>query len=260
MAKRRQSVLEGGMAAVVDAVIPRFFTAAFLDRKPAAAQWARRTFLATAPEGYAGCCAAIRDLDQRGLLDRIRAPTFVLAGDRDVATPFAGHGDVLAEGIAGARVAILPAAHISALELPRTFARSIAEFLEPAVRDRLEAGFARRRSVLGGGHVDRARQSTTELTRSFQELITTYAWGTVWQRPGLDRRTRSLPVLAMTAALGRWEEFRLHLRAALDGGMEWCEVEEALLQVAIYAGVPAANTAFHLASEEREQRARLPVE
>ena len=114
----------------------------------------------------------------------------------------------------------------------------------------LAAGFEKRRAILGSQHVDSAEAATTDFTRDFQELITRYVWGTVWQRPGLDDRTRRLLVLATTAALGRWEEFRLHVRAGLAAGLEPCDVEEALLQTAVYAGFPAANTGFHIASEE----------
>ncbi|MGF2075444.1 carboxymuconolactone decarboxylase family protein, partial [Enterococcus casseliflavus] len=80
-------------------------------------------------------------------------------------------------------------------------------------------------------------------------LITRYVWGEIWTRPGLDHMTRRLLVLTTTASLGRWEEFRLHLTAGLAHDLEWCDVEEVLLQVAVYAGVPAANTAFHIAQE-----------
>ena len=115
--------------------------------------------------------------------------------------------------------------------------------------DPLEAGFRIRREILGNEHVDRAVAATTDFNREFQSLITRYAWGTVWTRPGLDHRTRRLLVLAMMASLGRWEEFRLHVSAALKHGLEPCDMKEVLLQVAIYAGVPAANTAFVIAKE-----------
>jgi alkylhydroperoxidase/carboxymuconolactone decarboxylase family protein YurZ len=105
--------------------------------------------------------------------------------------------------------------------------------------------------VLGDAHVDRSIAATTNFNRDFQELITRFAWGTIWTRPGLDRRTRRLLVLAITASMGRWEEFRLHLRAGVAHELEWVDVEEVLLQVAVYAGVPAANTGFHIAIEER---------
>ena len=119
--------------------------------------------------------------------------------------------------------------------------------------DPKEAGFAVRRAVLGDAHVDRSIAAATEFTRDFQELITRYAWGTIWTRPGLDRRTRRLLVLAMTAALGRWEEFRLHVRAALEHGMEPCDLKEMLLQAAVYTGVTVGNTGFHIAAEEIEK-------
>ena len=107
--------------------------------------------------------------------------------------------------------------------------------------------------MLGEAHVDRSIAATTDFNREFQELITRYAWGTIWTRPGLDRRTRRLLVLAMMAALGRWEEFRMHVRTALEHGFEPCDLKELLLQSAIYAGVPVANTGFHIAIEEIEK-------
>ncbi len=110
--------------------------------------------------------------------------------------------------------------------------------------DQVERGMRVRRAVLGEEHVDRAQASTTEFTRDFQEFITRYAWGDVWSRPGLDRKTRSMLVIAITAALGRTEELRLHVRGSRNTGVTREEVREVLLQVAVYAGVPAANTAF----------------
>ena len=129
--------------------------------------------------------------------------------------------------------------------------RRSSTFLGPApdVLPDSPKGFAVRRTVLGDAHVDRSIAGTTAFTRTFQELITRLAWGTIWTRPGLDHRTRRLLVLAMTASLGRWEEFRLHVRTGLAGELEACDLEEVLLQVSVYAGVPAANTAFHIAGE-----------
>jgi 3-oxoadipate enol-lactonase/4-carboxymuconolactone decarboxylase len=251
METRRRTVLESGMAAIEAGVMQRFFTAETLSRGDAAAASVRATLLATNPAGYAGCCAAVRDMDHRGLLAGIRTPVLIVCGSRDVSTPWSGHGEVLAHEIAGARVVHLDTAHLSNLERPRAFTAALAGFLLPApAGDPREAGFAMRRGVLGDAHVDRATANATDFTREFQEWITRYAWGSVWTRPGLDVRTRRLLVLAMTAALGRWEEYRLHVRTGLAGGLELCDLKEALLQVAVYAGVPAANTAFHLAEEE----------
>jgi 4-carboxymuconolactone decarboxylase len=110
-------------------------------------------------------------------------------------------------------------------------------------------GMAVRRAVLGDEHVDRATASATDLTRDFQQLITEYAWGTIWTRPGLDRRSRSLITLTALVARGHHEELAMHLRAALTNGLTVDEIKETLLQTAIYCGVPDANTAFRIAQQ-----------
>jgi 3-oxoadipate enol-lactonase/4-carboxymuconolactone decarboxylase len=238
------------MAAIVDLAMQRFFSPETLAQKNPRAASVRSVLLGTSPVGYSGCCAALRDMDHAELLAKISSPTLVIVGDTDVSTPWLGHGEVLAREISGASVTHLPAAHLSNLERPHSFTAALIEFLHPGSQDDpLQAGFKIRREVLGNAHVDRAVASTTAFTKEFQELITRYAWGTIWSRPGLDRRTRRLLVLAMTAALGRWEEFTLHLRAGLEHELEPCDLKEVLMQVAVYAGVPAANTGFKIASE-----------
>ncbi|HUC63397.1 MAG TPA: 4-carboxymuconolactone decarboxylase [Alphaproteobacteria bacterium] len=111
-------------------------------------------------------------------------------------------------------------------------------------KDRYDKGMKVRRAVLGDAWVDRALEKRTPFNAEFQEFITRYAWGEIWTRPGLDRKTRSCMVLATTMALGRWEEFRLHVRAAFNNGLTKDDIKEVLMQTAIYAGVPAANTGF----------------
>lgn len=118
--------------------------------------------------------------------------------------------------------------------------------------DRYEQGMAVRRAVLGDAHVDRAEARRSPLTSDFQDYITRCAWGEVWTRPGLDRRTRSCITVAMLVALNRGEELAMHLRAALTNGVTVDELKEVLLQTAVYAGVPAANAAFRIASEVLE--------
>jgi 3-oxoadipate enol-lactonase/4-carboxymuconolactone decarboxylase len=250
MEARRQTVLQHGMAAIEETVMQRFFTAQTLSVNPPTVARIRRVLLGTAPDGYAACCAAVRDMNQTALLAGIRAPVLIIAGDHDVSTPWQGHGDVIAREIPHAQVEHLPTAHLSNLERPRSFTAALIRLLMPPPSDTLAAGFEKRRAVLGKDYVDRAQAAMTDFTRDFQELLTRYAWGTIWQRPGLDERTRRLLVLVIAAALGRWEEFRLHVRASLAGGLEACEIQEALLQTAVYAGVPSGNTAFHIASEE----------
>jgi len=116
-------------------------------------------------------------------------------------------------------------------------------------QERHAKGMEVRRAVLGNAHVDRAQANRTELTTEFQDLITRYAWGEIWTRPGLPRHTRSLMTIVMMVALNREEELRLHLRAASNNGVTRDEIKEALMQAAIYCGVPAANSAFHMAQE-----------
>ena len=251
MEARRKTVLAEGMAAVADTVMQRFFSPGFLASGSTSVAQSRRTLVATDPAGYAGCCAAIRDMNGVADLDRIGCPALIVDGELDVAFPWSGHGDVLAKGIPGAAVIHLPAAHLSNLERPRSFTAAVLQFLMPADSDTYDAGMRVRRRVLGDAHVDRA--TAKALSADFQDLITRYAWGAIWTRPGMDVRTRRLLALGMTAALGRWEEFRMHVRTGLPAELEWCDVEEVLLQAAIYAGVPIANSGLHYAAEERER-------
>jgi 4-carboxymuconolactone decarboxylase len=116
-----------------------------------------------------------------------------------------------------------------------------------------QSGMKVRREVLGDAHVDRAEAARTPLTEEFQDLLTRYAWGEIWTRPGLDRRTRSCITVAMLVALNRNDELALHMRAALTNGVTADELKEILLQTAIYCGLPAANTAFGLASKVLEE-------
>jgi 4-carboxymuconolactone decarboxylase len=121
-------------------------------------------------------------------------------------------------------------------------------------RQRYEQGMKVRRAVLGDAHVDASLKNRNEFNEEFQDLITRYAWGEIWSRPGLPRQTRSMLTLAMMVALNRPDELRMHLRAALNSGVTREEIREVLLQTAVYCGVPAANSAFHLAQEVFEQQ------
>ena len=115
-------------------------------------------------------------------------------------------------------------------------------------RERFELGTKKRRKVLGDAWVDRSNAKKTEFNAEFLDLISRYAWGEIWTRPGLDDRTRRLLVLGSMIALGRWEEFKLHIRAAItEGAISKNDIKEVIMQQAIYCGVPAANTAFHTA-------------
>jgi 4-carboxymuconolactone decarboxylase len=119
--------------------------------------------------------------------------------------------------------------------------------------DAHERGMKARREVLGDEHVDAAVERTTDFTADFQDFITRYAWGEIWSRPGLDRRTRSAITLTALTAMGRFDELGIHVRAALRNGLSEDEIKEVLLQSAIYCGVPAANSAFAVAQRILEE-------
>jgi len=257
-AARIDTVRLGGTAAIADAALGRFFTASFLSSRPDLTGGIRAGMLAMSAEGYAACGAAIRDMDLRPHLPSIAVPTLVIAGERDISTPYEGHGKLIAEAVPGARTALLDAPHLAQAETPASFAAALVDFLHelqpghaPGAADdpAYSAGLQTRRNVLGDAWVDRALAARTPFNSDFQAMITRIAWHEVWNRPGLDHRTRRLLVLAITAALGRWEEFALHARSGLERqGFEITELRETLMQLAIYAGVPAANTAFAEAS------------
>jgi 4-carboxymuconolactone decarboxylase len=124
--------------------------------------------------------------------------------------------------------------------------------------DTYDRGMQVRRAVLGEAHVDRAAAGTTDFNREFQDLITRYAWGEIWTRPGLDRKTRSCMVLTAMMALGHWDEFRMHVRAAFNNGLTEDDIKEVILQAAIYCGVPVANHAFKEAAAVFAERAGRP--
>jgi 4-carboxymuconolactone decarboxylase len=119
-------------------------------------------------------------------------------------------------------------------------------------RKRYDEGMKTRRSVLGDAHVDRTLENRSKFNEPFQELITRYAWGEIWNRPGLPKKVRSLLTLSMLVALNREEEFRMHVKAAHAIGVSREEIQEVLLHAAIYCGVPAANSAFHAAEQVLE--------
>lgn len=116
-------------------------------------------------------------------------------------------------------------------------------------KERYDNGLKVRREVLGDAHVERTLTNRTPFNTDFQEFITRYAWGDIWARPGLPRHTRSLITLALMAALNRGDEFKMHVRAAFNNGVTRDEINEVLMHTALYAGLPAANAAYHLAAE-----------
>ncbi|KWT60161.1 3-oxoadipate enol-lactonase [Streptomyces albus subsp. albus] len=272
--ERAALVREQGMAAIAETTPARWFTPAFVGTPEA--RGLLDGLRAVAPEGYAACCDALASYDLRDDLGRIGAPTLVVAGRDDPATPPA-HARELADGIPAASLTELAgAAHLANAERPAQVLAALLGHLaaHPAAgegtdrtdgtggadltddRTRRAAGAAVRRAVLGDAHVDRAATRTTAFTAVFQDFITRYAWGEIWTRPGLSRHTRSCVTITALVARGHHEELELHPRAALRNGLTAEDIQEVLLQSAVYCGVPAANSAFALAdrviTEHRE--------
>jgi 3-oxoadipate enol-lactonase / 4-carboxymuconolactone decarboxylase len=247
--ERVDNVRAQGLATIADGAMARFLSPQFAAIHPDCVAGVRRTLLSTA--GYGGAAAAIRDGELLGRLASIKVPTLVVSGNKDVSMPFAPHSEALLAAIGGSMSARIDAGHLAPLEAPHVLGQAIHQFLgaddEPrrAARTLYEAGLINRRRILGDAWVDHALANRTALDAEFQEMITRIAWHEVWGRIGLDERTRRLLVISVTASLGRWEEFSLHTRAGLThGSFSADELKEVLMQLAIYAGLPAANTAF----------------
>lgn len=255
-AERVTKVRAEGTTAIADLAMDRFLSPGFIDANPELSQSIRRGLTWMADAGYAGAGAAIRDMQLISRIAAIKVPTLVVVGDNDVSTPSAGHGDRIKKAIPAAGLAHLSSAHLAPVEAPVELASLLRAFLLPrpedeAAEDKLFAsGLINRRRILGSEWVDRSLAARTAFNTDFQALITRVAWHEIWGRPGLDDRTRRLLVIAITASLGRWEEFRLHVSAGLSrGGFTPDELKETLMQTAIYAGLPAANTGFSEATE-----------
>jgi 3-oxoadipate enol-lactonase/4-carboxymuconolactone decarboxylase len=243
--ERAALVRAQGCGAIAKAAVARWFTPEFAARSSELVARMEQMVASTPAEGYAACCEAIATWDHRGSLAAIEAPTWVLAGERDSATPPA-HAYALGALIPNVRVTVLEStAHLALAERPERIARLLLDHFGPA----RSAGEEVRRAVLGDAHVDRAQAATSEFDAPFQELITRYAWGEIWARPGLTRAERSIATLSVLAALHHDDELAMHLRAALRNGLTREQIREILLQLAIYAGVPAANRAFRIARE-----------
>jgi len=250
---RIDGVMRDGMGPLVEASLGRWFAETFRRDAGASLDDLRAVLQGLDPRGYALGCSALRDADLREAVKTIRIPVLVIAGSDDPSTT-AAEGKALADAIPGAACVVLQAAHLSNREQPGRFTAALLDFVYgrlPVTDDhaRYDAGLSVRREVLGSAHVDRSLQKRSPLNEEFQNLITRYAWGEIWTREGLPRHTRSLITIAMMVALNRSEELKLHLRAAANNGVTRDEIKEVLLQTAIYCGVPAANSAFHLAEE-----------
>ena len=236
-------VRRDGVEAVRESSQRRWFAPGFVRHRPYVATALADALAATDAQSYAHVCDALADFDVSDRLGEITVPVCAVAGADDIATPPAKAEQIAAGVVDGRSVVLDGVGHLAPAEAPA----KVAEIIGGPADSVYDAGMAVRREVLGDAHVDRANAGRTEFTAEFQDLITRYAWGEIWTRQGLDRRSRSMITLTAMVARGHHEELAMHVRAALRNGLTRDEIKEVLLQTAIYCGVPDANTAFRIA-------------
>ncbi|MET9436617.1 3-oxoadipate enol-lactonase [Streptomyces sp. NPDC006551] len=201
------------------------------------------------PEAYAACCDALAAFDLRERLPSITAPTLLVAGREDPATPPA-HLREIADAVPGAALTEIPgASHLAPAERPEAVLTALTAHFTRCARRGMEV----RREVLGDAHVDRAQARQSGFTARYQDFISRYAWGEIWTDTTLSRRERSLITLTALVAHGHLDELAMHVRAARRNGLTEDEIGAALLQTAVYCGVPAANAAFAVAQRVLEE-------
>ena len=257
-ADRIEQVSVSGTSAMVSGSAERWFGHGFLERDQATASALLHALQDADDRGYIAVCQALAGFDVRERLGEIDTPVLSVAGSDDVTTTPEMLRTIAEQVKDGRYVELDGVSHLAPAEAPTVVARLVRQHVlgEPEVSDEpLSAGMAVRREVLGDAHVDRAAAGTTDLTRDFQELITQYAWGSIWTRPGLDRRSRSLITLTAMVARGHHEELAMHVRAARTNGLSVEEIKELLLQTAVYCGVPDANTAFRITQRVLDEMA-----
>ncbi|MCX5600143.1 3-oxoadipate enol-lactonase [Streptomyces phaeochromogenes] len=195
------------------------------------------------PDAYAACCDALAAFDIRDRLPEIGAPTLLVAGREDPATPPA-HLREIADAVPGAALVEIPgASHLAPAQCPEAVLTALRAHFDGGAKRGMEV----RRQVLGDTHVDRAQARQSEFTARFQDFISRYAWGEIWTDPTLARRERSMITLTALVAHGHYDELAMHIRAARRNGLTPEEIGAVLLQTAVYCGVPAANSAFAVA-------------
>jgi 3-oxoadipate enol-lactonase/4-carboxymuconolactone decarboxylase len=256
-AERIDQVRASGTSVLVGGAVDRWFAPGFAERAPETVSSLLHALQDADDLGYVRVCEALAGFDVRDRLGEVGSPVLAVAGADDPVTT-AEHLRAIATGVRrGALVELADASHLAPAERPAEVARLVRRHVlghdGPGSQEGgMSPGMKVRREVLGDEHVDRAVAGTTDLTHDFQELITEYAWGGIWTRPGLDRRSRSVVTLTALVARGHHEELGMHLRAAVRNGLTHDEIKEVLLQTAIYCGVPDANTAFRIAQQVLE--------
>ncbi|WP_329531205.1 3-oxoadipate enol-lactonase [Streptomyces sp. NBC_01450] len=232
--ERAELVRREGLTALAENANSRWFTAGFT--VPRLVEDHRNAD----PAAYAACCDALASFDLRYRLPEISAPTLLIAGRQDPATPPA-HLREIADAVASATLVELPgASHLAPAQCPAAVLTALRAHFGGGAKRGMEV----RREVLGDAHVDRAQARQTPFTARFQDFISRYAWGEIWTDPTLSRRERSMITLTALVAHGHYDELAMHVRAARRGGLTPEEIGAVLLQTAVYCGVPAANSAF----------------
>src|SRR5512140_2857387 len=248
---RAATVRAEGTAAIAEATLARWVTPAYLASP--GGRGLRAILLRTHPQGYAAAAEVLATADLTHTTPALRVPALVIVGELDPSTPITA-AQALRDAPPRAQLAVIPrAAHIPLVEQPEAVTAAILAFLTPSDADLAAAGARVRAEVFGADYVARASAAVTDLDRDFQDYITRAAWGGVWTRPHFDRRTRSISTLALLAGLGRHHELTLHIRAMKHTGATHADLSELLLHVAVYAGVPAANTAMRIAKQVAEE-------
>jgi 3-oxoadipate enol-lactonase / 4-carboxymuconolactone decarboxylase len=237
--ERAALVRREGLASLVESAPSRWFASGFC--APELIEDQRRAD----PAAYAACCDALASYDLTGRLGEVRVPTLLIAGREDPATPPA-HLREIADAVPGAALTEIPdAAHLAPAEQPAAVLSALRGHLDGYAKRGMEV----RREVLGDAHVDRAQSRQTPFTARFQDFISRYAWGEVWTDPTLARRERSMITMTALVAHGHLDELAMHVRAARRNGLTPEEIGAVLLQVGVYCGVPAANSAFAVAQK-----------
>lgn len=247
--ERITAIREGGIAALSAVIMERWLSPNFRAAHSGATAGYTNMLERTTALGYIQACAAIRDADYRPVLPKITQPALFIGGSEDIGTTEAFVREQAAQ--LQARVSIMEGVgHLPCIEAPHKVAQHILAFCTPQQALSLyDQGMQTRRSVLGHEHVDRAEANKTDFDRDFQEYIVNSAWGSIWSRPHLTKRERSLITIALLAALGHEVELEMHLKATRNTGASVADIKEVLLHTGIYAGVPVTNGAMKIAKK-----------
>ena len=246
--ERIRQVGEKGLESVCEGIVARWLSDDFRKKRPEVARGMVTMLNTCSDEGYIQACRAIREADYRPVLERLSQPALFIGGSADPGTT--------AEFVVGqaknldAEVHIIEGVgHLPCVEAPGEMARVIIEFLGADSGSLYDRGMKTRRQVLGDAHVDRAEAAKTDFDADFQEYIVNSAWGSIWSRPGLTKRERSMITIALLAALGHEEELEMHIRACINTGANEQDILEVFLHTGVYAGVPVTNQAMKLAKK-----------